>query len=113
MLQVLIVRSFVHGGDTGTGGLNDGVYVLTIPGFVWFQIPDSNLSPRRSHTCNAAGNRQMIVIGGGNVDYRDPDPLTQGLGVFDMTDLRWSSSYNSSAAPYNTPTLVKNWYNKG
>lgn len=40
------------------------------------------------------------------------DPWTQGIGVFDMTNLVWRDSYNASARPYTVPTIVKQYYDK-
>ena len=40
------------------------------------------------------------------------DPWSQGLGVFDMSDLEWKDSYTADAAPYVTPHIVKTYYNQ-
>ena len=73
------------------------------------------------HTCNVVGNRQMVSVGG-IVVYSNTtmdtfvvsggvaDPWPQGLGIFDMSAMEWTSSYNASAAPYVTPNLVKSYY---
>jgi hypothetical protein len=59
----------------------------------------------------------MVVVGGVSVrtDALDdftalggsPDPWEQGLGIFDLTQLAWKSSYDANAAPYTTPSAVK------
>lgn len=59
----------------------------------------------------------MLSIGG--VDYNKTfnmainpnnniqDNFTQGLGIFDLTEMAWASGYNASAAAYTTPQVVK------
>ncbi len=59
----------------------------------------------------------MLSIGGGNpndVTYGkwSIDNAPQGLGIFDLTEMTWGSSYDASAAPYTTPRIVKDWYSK-
>ena len=36
-----------------------------------------------------------------------PDPWPQGLGIFDLSAMQWSDSYDSSASAYVTPQLMK------
>ena len=64
----------------------------------------------------------MIVIGGGvaivadrlaNIEHTyisNPDPWPQGIGVFDLTDMRWKDSYDATTDPYATPQMVKDYY---
>jgi hypothetical protein len=69
------------------------------------------------------GRRQLVTIGGYDkgasswinwtFNYQNPDPLTQGIGIFDMTAMEWMPYYNASAAPYETPKVVKDWYAEG
>ena len=58
----------------------------------------------------------MLVIGGAEPDNQPvgavPDPWTHGLGVFDMTELSWSSSYDAKAQPYEQPSIVKEYYTR-
>lgn len=35
------------------------------------------------------------------------DPWSQGLRVFDLTEMAWVDSYNSDAPPYQTPQFIK------
>lgn len=66
------------------------------------------------------GQRQMISIGGDNLNDRNDntlsvDPERQGLGIFDMTKMVWNdgnASYDASAAPYVSPAVVKSWYSE-
>jgi hypothetical protein len=62
----------------------------------------------------------MLSIGGSNLALgfpdswiKDPDPFVQGLGVFDLTAMNWSPGYNASAAAYESPQVVKDWYGQG
>ena len=60
----------------------------------------------------------MISIGGvdATVEQRnaflDEDPNEYGIGVFDMVDLAWKSSYDARAATYTTPSVIKQWSTK-
>lgn len=109
----------MYGGERPADNVGfDDIYILTIPGFVWFQVTYNSVSPRTGHTCEVVGKRQMIVVGGISAplmspSWTDHDPFYQGLGIFDLTDLTWASSYNASAAPYVAPKMVKDWYAKG
>ena len=93
------------------------VYILSLPGFVWLRVNDTSAEPRAEHTCNAIGNRQVLSIGGRNpmLGFNDAfntkDSWPQGLGIFDMTDLKWTGSYNASSTPYNLSTPMQDWYN--
>lgn len=93
----------------------DSVFVLSLPGFVWFKADYPSTHPRYLHTCNVIGNRQMVSIGGKNPqDWAGRitrDPLPQGLGIFDLTEMKWTDGFDPTAAPYKTPDVVKNWYN--
>ena len=95
----------------------DTVYVLSIPGFVWFKT-NATAQPRTGHTCEAIGNRHMISIGGLNPTVpwgyavNQSDPWNQTLGVFDMVDLDWTGSYDPYAPPYVPSQVVSDWYAK-
>lgn len=55
----------------------------------------------------------MVVIGGADPDIElgtSPDPWTHGIGIFDMTELSWSNSFNASAEPYEQPSVIKQFY---
>ena len=90
----------------------EDVFVLSLPAFNWFRA--SGTSAKRAwHRCDLIGKRQMIVIGGAEPTAAlgaTPDPWTHGLGIFDMTELSWSNSYNASAQPYEQPSIVKQFY---
>ncbi len=114
---------FIYGGINFHNNQDNGdVFVLTLPGFTWFRAPQGAGLSRFLHTCDAVGSRQLISIGGldnGNRKfnysdiYQSPDPFTQGIGIFDMTSMEWMPSYNANAAPYESPSVVKDWYAEG
>ena len=93
-------------------------YVLSLPAFVWLKVNDTSADPRTQHTCNVAGQRQIISLGGINptMSYPDywsnTDPRPQGLGIFDMVDLKWTNTYDVAAAPYTLPSVLQDWYNQ-
>lgn len=107
---------FIFGGWTmATGVTHNDSYILSLPAFHWFKGP-TNSSPRVGLTCHPVGSgRQVLVIGGqdnNNNTYRweNPDPWTQGLGIFDMTAMEWSDGYDADAGAYDSPQVVKEWY---
>lgn len=62
----------------------------------------------------------MIIIGGVDPDA-DPvgaadggdeprDPWAEGIGIFDMTTLKFKDSYESKAKPYEPPEVIKSFY---
>ncbi|KAF2143194.1 uncharacterized protein K452DRAFT_268529 [Aplosporella prunicola CBS 121167] len=97
----------------------DDMYILSLPGFHWFRVSDTSGSNRYAHTCNLVGNRQMLSIGGIDWDkgfpeaWQDVDPWEQGLGVFDLTELKWKTNYDAGADAYKSPQVVQDWYNQG
>lgn len=58
----------------------------------------------------------MVVVGGKQPFLSDssqpPDFLSQGFGIFDLSDMEWKDQYDAAAAPYVTPDVVKSWYNE-
>ena len=93
----------------------DKVWVLSLPASVWFKADYAPKQTRWKHTCNIVGNRQMLSIGGidpndANLGSISQDPINQGLQVFDLSDMKWISGYDASAAPYQSPKVVKDWY---
>jgi hypothetical protein len=58
----------------------------------------------------------MGGVDGENRTFSAPttaDPWTYGLGILDMTELRWTDSYDADAPAYDSPTVVKEWYEAG
>lgn len=95
--------------------------MLSIPGFVWFRVPVT--SPARFyHTCEHVGGGQVMVIGGIDnpgpyenvyLDVTQHDPFPQGIGVFDVSPLAWADGYEADPLPYQSPQVVKDWYDIG
>ena len=94
------------------------LYVLSLPSFHW-QKQDAGTPTwgRYLHTCNIVGQRQMMVVGGmainstsgDNGGQSAPDPWGQGIGVFDLSEMQWSDSYNANAPAYTTPQKMKDY----
>ena len=135
--QMLIIMSyyseiFLYGGQVGDGiydgsstsqkinaGL-DEVYILSLPGFVWFKANYTLSDPRMLHTCNIVGNRQMLSIGGLNPSatslgaaHNETDTFWEGMKIFDLTALQWTNYFNATAAPYTAPGPVAAHYTAG
>lgn len=113
---------FLYGGLTADNTVSDEVFVLSLPGFVFAKADNPGATTARAdHACVAVGSgkRQMLSIGGTDAskgfpaEFADPDPWAQGLGVFDMTGLRWTDGYNNNAGAYDTPEAVKQFYRDG
>ncbi|KAF3811302.1 hypothetical protein GCG54_00001618 [Colletotrichum gloeosporioides] len=107
---------FMYGGFGSQGVLSD-VYVLTVPGFNFFKASGYS-TPRFDQACVAAGRGQVLSIGGlakivPREGWTDPDPWPNGLGVFDMTEMRWKDGYEADDAAYEPSKIVKQWYNEG
>ena len=117
---------FIYGGQTSQvfdqghqTTISDVVYVLSLPGFVWFQADFPAKSARAMHSCNVVGKggNQMIVIGGydptyPNVSIASRDPWSNGINIFDMSKLQWKDSYVPNDAKYQTPGVITKWYAK-
>ncbi|KAI0970181.1 hypothetical protein F4678DRAFT_149283 [Xylaria arbuscula] len=96
------------------------VYVLSLPGFVFFEGP-TDAPSRSDHQCTIVGKgqRQMLSMGGvdgENRTYTAPttaDPWIYGIGILDMTELTWTNAYDPNATAYDSPDAVKQWYNDG
>ena len=117
--------SFVYGGYLPPYGQEnialDTIHILTLPAFNWIQVPYNPQHPRTGHTCSSVGGSQLIVIGGldpsigysPNVTYglySTPDPFIQGVAIFDMTELTWSSKYTANAQSYKQSAQVESYY---
>lgn len=118
--------SFIFGGAVNPGfdlaapddeGYTD-MYVLSLPAFRWFKANATASVRRASHTCSVIGKRQMISIGGRLTSSKralghEPDPWSSGIGIFDMSLLRWQDHYDAGAENYTTPDPVKRYYTTG
>lgn len=94
------------GGATGVDFNGQNVYVLSIPAFTWTELQGTSVHARFNPTCQVIGKRQMVVVGGwgasGDIADQDQrqDPWANGIGIFDLTALKWSQSYDAGAAAY-------------
>lgn len=94
----------------------DVVYALSIPSFKWFKSNSTGSASRWGHTCNTAhkNGRMMISIGGCPVGNSDtqliPDYLRQGISIFDLTTMGWSSDFDPYIGNYTTPWDIKQDY---
>ncbi|KAK4172368.1 hypothetical protein QBC36DRAFT_247700 [Triangularia setosa] len=112
---------FIYGGiSLSTAKTVGEVYVLSLPGFVFFKAPieQSPITNRDDHTCVVAGKRQMITVGGYDETFSpdywvNQDTWSNGLGVFDLTEMKWSDGYDAAAEEYKSPAVVKAWYSQG
>ncbi|KAI1172601.1 hypothetical protein F4777DRAFT_590419 [Nemania sp. FL0916] len=112
---------FLYGGVSDQlRGTSSDVYVLSLPGFVFFEGP-KDAPPRSDHQCVVVGKgrRQMLSMGGVDGENRTfsapttADPWTYGLGILDMTELRWADAYDPDAPSYDSPSAVRQWYDAG
>ncbi|KAI0893862.1 hypothetical protein F4806DRAFT_498615 [Annulohypoxylon nitens] len=112
---------FIYGGTSQQkDGTSADVHILSLPGFVFFKA-NSPGTPRADHACTVVGGgkRQMLSYGGvdGGPLLKNPtttsDPWKQGLGIYDMTELKWTDLYNPYAAQYESPKEVSDWYAQG
>jgi len=114
-------HSFVFGGlDKPNAQCYEDIYVLSIPGFVWHRIQaPSGGGPRHSHQCVVVGGNKMLSIGGINEFDGWPgvwlrkDPFPNGLGILDLTELKWTNNFDPTIKTYDSPDVVKNWYAQG
>lgn len=118
---------FVYGGQGDESTFSD-MHVLTIPGFRWFGVEDFDSPPRVHQACVPVGpkadgeendgstkRRQMLISGGLTNDtksaWSEYDAWPYALGLFDMTDLEWKAEYDPEAGEYETPKMIRDWYN--
>jgi hypothetical protein len=109
---------FMYGGlSSETGRTNDDTFVLSLPGFNFFRAQKG--TPRGDHSCGLGRGGQVISVGGLDgfrgfpASYSDPDPWSRGIGVFDMSRMVWSDRYDSAHAPYETSSVIAQWYAAG
>lgn len=104
------------GADSKFSESYNDVYILSLPGFVWFKATDTSQEKRASPACVVVGKgkRQMLSIGGKDIQAKmaSADSYPQGLGIFDMTALTWSKEYDADMGDYESPGVVRDWYQK-
>jgi hypothetical protein len=113
---------FIHGGDApGRSGATsniaalDQIYVLSLPSFQWFEADYPPTMARFGHSCHVVGygQRQLLIVGGApsiiswiDIEGNIRDQWSWGLGVWDMTEMRWSDRYDAHAEPYVTSDVI-------
>jgi hypothetical protein len=116
---------FLYGGWAGQYGSAalpyDSAYVLTLPGFNWVKADYPAQSPRTGLTCEAVGGGQILTIGGLDPSHEDTnnrylgtyvtaDPMTYGLGLFDIGSMKWKDSFLANASDYTPSDEVMKFY---
>ncbi|CAP68208.1 uncharacterized protein PODANS_7_4690 [Podospora anserina S mat+] len=114
---------FLFGGENKpTYTRYDDAYVLSLPGFVWTKVPSPAPGGSRAyHSCLSVGRNQVLSVGGTrgggfDNDWRSPDPVPQGLLLFNMTSLRWQLEYfveGDLVSGYERASTIRNWYQNG
>ncbi|KAL8675672.1 MAG: hypothetical protein Q9186_007682, partial [Xanthomendoza sp. 1 TL-2023] len=106
----------------------DEIYILTLPAFHWLKVNYPPQHPRHGHSCNAIGGSQIISVGGLDSNAKiytnasvqstilstfnsSIDPFAQGLGIFDMTTLKWADHFTANKSPYVQSDMVRSFYN--
>ncbi|KAI6360387.1 hypothetical protein MCOR25_006756 [Pyricularia grisea] len=108
----------------GVGITPADLWILTVPGFRWFQAPPTGLptTARSNLDCAVAGRgqRQMIAVGGYDEKQSDDtnawtrqDDWPRNMQVMDLTSLEWSGDYAADALPYQPPAMVADWNRNG
>ena len=98
---------------------------LTLPAFHWIVVPYVPLQNRHTHSCNAVGGSQVIIIGGTQPtvdhltslsqeqsEYNDTDVLAQGLAIFDMTKPQFVDQFTAGQPPYEQSRPIKDFYTR-
>ncbi|KAJ9659749.1 hypothetical protein H2201_007185 [Coniosporium apollinis] len=117
--EIRALLSFVHGGwNVELNQAYDELYILSIPAFTWFKADYTPTSPRMVSSCEVVGKRQMLIVGGLDLSqspyaFSAGDPWRNGLGIFDMAAMTWADEYDADAAAYESPDVVRKWYERG
>ena len=93
--------------------------MLSLPSFQWFKADYLAKETRQGHSCHVIGNRQLITVGGIDPALKEIDAVSDkktrdvfpfGVGVFDMTDMKWKDRYDADAPAYKSPKVVREHY---
>lgn len=114
------MNSFIYGGLDTRFATSNEVHVLSLPVFNFFKADNNSLSTARAeHACTVIGGRQLLSVGGLlpktfiDSGFSEQDEWPLGLGIFDMTELRWTHRYDPNAGAYDSPKVVRDWYSQG
>lgn len=112
-----------YGGDLGSRAMSlDELFVLSLPSFHWFKANYRASQPRHALTCEHLGGGQVLTIGGVDSSlyvqgsayagvYNTRDPNAQGLALFDLSLMSFSSGgYVSNRTVYNLAPEVQSYY---
>lgn len=57
----------------------------------------------------------MVIAGGLPLewDWKGSDPWVTALGIIDVSGLKWVDRFDASAAAYESPQMVQDWYSQG
>lgn len=110
--------SFIHGGLSGRENSVQydedyaNIFVLSLPSFEWQRVPASTATMRSQHSCQVIGQSQMVVAGGDDPRYPvygiSQDPWKSALGIFDLSELQWSTGCDANAQAYSRPQNLIN-----
>jgi len=117
----------IYGGWDGHSGPEavryDTAHVLTLPGFYWVKAGYPAAHPRHGLSCNAVGGGQVLIIGGVDTTqkasngssehaagFATRDPFPNGLAIFDLSKMAWSSVYRAKRPLQPAPTAVQAYY---
>ncbi|KAL2206344.1 hypothetical protein CC79DRAFT_1369765 [Sarocladium strictum] len=114
---------FMFAGGNLNGLEFSDVYVLSLPGFHW-EPAHRGLGPfyqRVGQACAVVGQRQLLSFGGvrttqgGSPEeyWLEPDPWTQGIGIFDMSSWSWKDRFDADADSYIQHKTLREWYDRG
>ncbi|KAF8474826.1 hypothetical protein BDZ91DRAFT_280331 [Kalaharituber pfeilii] len=117
----IICTAYVQAKDGSSHSIytfnSDGsVYILSLPSFIWFQIPIEsenalNYEPPRENYSKmgacvvAPGLQQIVMLGIGSAE-KDKCDSGNGVYVYDMNGLTWVDSYNKAKIGYKIPLQI-------
>ena len=82
------------------------VYVLSLPSFHWISVGTGLDPPRASNKCAKFHEHYLISYRGGTPEF-PPCDTNQGLQIFDMSALKWTTSFTASGeSKYTVPEKV-------
>lgn len=96
--------------------MND-LYLLTLPAFHWIKVQSDTSQDskevvnqgRFNHLCASQSERQMIVVGGRNVDdfkQFSCDPRYSQIKLLDTSTFQWQTQYPLKNTTYQVPKIV-------
>jgi hypothetical protein len=98
---------YFFGGNNAAKKVYGEVWVLSIPSFTWTKV--NTEMKRAGLTCELVNNRYAAVFGGrlssGNEECNN-DESPKGVVLFDLVDLEWTLSYDSTKKGYTVPKKI-------